>query len=38
MVNFAPNKVDLDDRIVAKCLEKGINFFDTAESYAFGEC
>ena len=30
MVNSSPDRIDIDDSIVAKCLEKGINFFDTA--------
>ena len=30
MVNSSVDRVQVDDSIVAKCLEKGINFFDTA--------
>ena len=38
MVNSAADRVDIDDAIIGKCLENGINFFDTAENYAQGEC
>ena len=36
MVNSHPDRVDIDDAIVARCLERGINFFDTAEVYSQG--
>lgn len=36
MVNSSPDRVDVDDSIVLKCLERGINFFDTAEFYVDG--
>ena len=37
MVNSHVDRIDIDDSIVAKCLEKGINFFDTAEAYMDGK-
>jgi aryl-alcohol dehydrogenase-like predicted oxidoreductase len=37
MVNSHVDRVDIDDSIVKKCLEKGINFFDTAEAYSDGK-
>lgn len=38
MINYTPENVDVDDSIIARCLENGINFFDTAEMYSDGEC
>ena len=38
MVNHYGDKAqEGNDQIVAKCLEYGINFFDTAESYGGGK-
>jgi aryl-alcohol dehydrogenase-like predicted oxidoreductase len=36
MINYKPENVDIDDAIVKKCLDSGVNFFDTAELYADG--
>lgn len=36
MVNASEAKADLDDSLIFKCLENGINFFDTAERYNEG--
>jgi aryl-alcohol dehydrogenase-like predicted oxidoreductase len=36
MINYKPENVALDDSIILKCLESGINFFDTAEMYGDG--
>lgn len=38
MVNYKPENSELDEKLVHRCLEAGINFFDTAEWYADGEC
>jgi aryl-alcohol dehydrogenase-like predicted oxidoreductase len=37
MVNNKPENYEEDKNIVKRCLEAGINFFDTAEIYAMGE-
>jgi aryl-alcohol dehydrogenase-like predicted oxidoreductase len=37
MLNYKPENADLDDSLILKCLENGINFFDTAERYADGK-
>lgn len=36
MCNSSAERVELDDAIIFKCLENGINFFDTAERYSDG--
>lgn len=36
MINYKPENTDVDDAIIQKCLDSGINFFDTAELYADG--
>jgi aryl-alcohol dehydrogenase-like predicted oxidoreductase len=36
MINYKPENAALDDSIILKCLESGINFFDTAEIYGDG--
>ena len=36
MINYKPENVDVDDGLIVKCLQNGINFFDTAELYADG--
>ena len=36
MVNSSQERADLDDSLIFKCLENGINFFDTAERYSDG--
>lgn len=30
MINYKPENAALDDSIILKCLQHGINFFDTA--------
>ena len=37
-VNGKPDRAEIDDAIIGRCLENGINFFDTAELYDDGEC
>lgn len=37
MINHAVKTREEDTKIIKKCLEAGINFFDTAEIYAEGE-
>lgn len=36
MINSSPETVDVDDSLIFKCLEYGVNFFDTAEAYSDG--
>ena len=36
-VNFNPDKIEIDDSLILKCLENGVNFFDTAEAYTDGK-
>lgn len=35
-VNCSPDRIDIDDNLILKCLENGVNFFDTAEAYDNG--
>jgi aryl-alcohol dehydrogenase-like predicted oxidoreductase len=35
-VNSSPERAEIDDSLIIKCLENGVNYFDTAESYANG--
>jgi aryl-alcohol dehydrogenase-like predicted oxidoreductase len=37
MVNNKPQNYEEDKNIVKRCIEAGVNFFDTAEIYAMGE-
>lgn len=37
MVNHKPEHYEEDKNIIKRCIEAGINFFDTAEIYAMGE-
>jgi len=36
MINYKPENADIDDAIIQKCIDAGINYFDTAEIYADG--
>lgn len=36
MVNASQERAEIDDSLIFKCLENGINFFDTAERYNEG--
>ena len=36
MVNSSQERAEIDDNLIFKCLENGINFFDTAERYSDG--
>lgn len=36
MINYKAENVEIDDAVISRCLEHGINFFDTAELYADG--
>lgn len=36
MVNSSKERAEIDDGLIFKCLENGINFFDTAERYSDG--
>jgi aryl-alcohol dehydrogenase-like predicted oxidoreductase len=36
MVNNKPQNYEEDKNIIKRCIEAGVNFFDTAEIYAMG--
>jgi aryl-alcohol dehydrogenase-like predicted oxidoreductase len=35
-MSYKPQTAEIDDALIVKCLESGINYFDTAEMYADG--
>jgi len=30
MINYKPENVKIDEALIQTCIEKGVNFFDTA--------